>query len=230
MPSRIPETTVDTENLYHVILTTSNVKHDPNAETDKVRICGTYTSLPAAKGAAHSCLFEAGYEQDWFTTFDTQHKGDSKWTHPNGIVVYAVASNDDTFVVSIATTPNVYNIKSNADGKVDTDLFHVVHTTIFYDWDESGGLRQTNVLGSYESYEKARAAARIALLSSDDGLSAQSWEEYSEIPVGALDWEYGEDVIVHAAGAGGENVWVSVLKGQEMESVRLKEAARRMRE
>jgi len=229
MPGVTSKPVLDTENLYHVILETSNITHDPNSERDKVRICGTYTSLPAAKGAAHRCLFDAGYEQEWFTTFDTQHKGGTKWTHGDGVIVYAVAPEGDTFATSIATTPNIFAIKGNAEGKIEGELYHVVHTTIFYDWDKSGGLRQTNVLGSYESYAKAKAAAHIALLNKEDGLSAQSWAEYDEIPAGATDWEYGEDVVVHAVGAGGENIWLSVMKGQEMESVRMVEAAIRMR-
>jgi len=229
MPSKTTAPVIDTENLYHVILETSHIAHDPNSEVDKVRICGTYTALPAAKGAAHRCLFDAGYEQEWFTTFDTQHKGGSNWSHGDGVIVYAVAPAGDTFATKIATSPNVSGFKGNADGKIEQDLYHVVHTTIFYDRDQSGTLRETSVVGSYESYAKARAAAHVALVNKEDGITEQSWEEYDEMPTGATDWEYGMDVIVHAVGQGGENVWLSVLKNQEMESVRLEEAARRMR-
>ncbi|TKA69968.1 hypothetical protein B0A49_10865 [Cryomyces minteri] len=219
----------EVENLYHVVFKVSNLKHDPTAEIEKVRVCGTYTSLPLAKAAAHRCLFDAAYEQEFFETFDTQHGADIEWTHGDGIIVYAVAPDGEIFTVSLATTPNTYSYKSDADGKVNLDLYHVICTTVFYDRDASGSLRQTDVLGSYQSYDKARAAARTVLLSEEDGQTKNDWAQYDEIPADAKDWDYGEDVIVHAVGIGGENVLLSVVKGQEMESVRLMEAAMRIR-
>lgn len=53
--------------------------------------------------------------------------------------------------------------------------------------------------------------------------------EYDEIPAGVKDWEFGKDVVIHAAGRGGENIWLRVVKGQELESVKLIDAAMRMR-
>lgn len=45
---------------------------DVNGQVEKVRVCGTYTALDAAKNAAHRVLFEAGYEKEWFTEYDTK--------------------------------------------------------------------------------------------------------------------------------------------------------------
>jgi hypothetical protein len=58
------------ENLYHIILTTSHIQRDPNSEIEKIRIPGTYRSLAAGKVAAHSCLFDAGYERRWFSQYE----------------------------------------------------------------------------------------------------------------------------------------------------------------
>src|SRR5271169_5882783 len=65
------------ESLYHVMITQSHLNKDVNSVIEKVRVCGTYTSLPAAKAAAHRCLFDAGYEQEWFSEFDANPNGAS---------------------------------------------------------------------------------------------------------------------------------------------------------
>ena len=62
-------------DLYHVLFSVSHIQKDVNCEVEKVRVCGTHTNLPAAKAAAHRTLFEAGYEREWFTEFDT-NQGD----------------------------------------------------------------------------------------------------------------------------------------------------------
>ena len=204
------------EILYHVVLTRSCIKYDPNSEIDKIQICGTYDSLPAARTAAERCLFDVGYDKETFQTFGVQHPSGSGWTHGNEIIVYAVAASGETLAVSITTTLNTHDLKGNTKGELEKDLYHVVYTTVFYDWDECDGVRQANVLGSYRNYDSARAAACATLLSNEDGMIERSWAEYDVIPTGARDWKYGKDVIVHAAGAGGENVWVSVVRGKKL--------------
>jgi len=215
------------DQLYHVLLTTSHLKHDINLDVQNLRICGTYTSLSTAKAAAHRCLFEAGYEQEWFTTF--QSHPDPTKSESNGLTVYAVARDGTTFSVSIDTTPNVRGYWSQT-GKVGVELYHVLQTIVYYGRDESGETRETIIEGSFESYMEAWNFARSVLLCKDDGLSKDNFAEYDEAGPGETDSGFGENVVVHAVGQNGENFLITVLKGQEMESVRLAEAARRMRE
>lgn len=217
-------------DIYHVIFTISNLRQDPTSELQKVRVCGTYSSIKAAQAAAHQALFDAGYEQEWFKVFDSKTHGTTNWTHGPGVLVYAVAPEGEIFTVSVYTTTDTLGFDVNADGKVDVDLYHVLQTTIFYDKDASGANRETNIEGTYKSYTEALSAARTVLLNKEDGLTKESWAEYDEIPVGEKDWEYGENAVVHAVGANGENVIVSVVKEDEMESVRIVEAARRLDE
>jgi hypothetical protein len=72
------------------------------------------------------------------------------------------------------------------------------------------------------------AAAKNILLNYEDGITPQSFAEYDVLPEGERDWEWGTNVIVHAIGQNGQNVLVSVVKEEEMESVRIMEAAMRI--
>jgi len=225
----------ESDNLYHVVFTTSHLqKHDPYGQGEKVRICGTYTSLPKAKAAAHSCLFDAGYEQEWFTTFEANthdHPSSSApWPHGDGVMVYAVAPDGEIFTTRVLTSPNTQGFKGDEYGKVDggDPLYHVVQTTIYYDIDDTGEKRDTNIEGTFRTYAQARKFASTVLIHPEDGLTKESWSSYEELGAKDTDWDYGEEVVVHAVGENGENVAISVVKGQEMESVRLAEAARRM--
>ena len=233
MPGRVTDFQDDTEPLYHILLVISNIKHDPNSEVQKVRVCGTYLDLDRAKAEAHRVLFEAGYEREWFTTFDAQRNSDpTTWTHGDGVMVYAVAPEGEVFIVSLDTTANVnkWKCSSEDDGRIARPLFHVLETAIYYDKDESGESRKTHVLSSHEKYDEARKAASTALLSAEDGITKKSsrWAEYDSLPLKETDWEFGENVVVHAVGQGGENVILSVVEAQESETVRM-EAAMRIR-
>jgi len=219
------------DSIYHVLFTVSHLQKDVNAEVQKVRVCGTYTSLEAAKAAAHRCLFDAGYEREWFTDFET--KQEEFQAHHikrrSGLIVLATAPDGTIFRVSVATTPNVQQYKGGEDHKVEKDLFHVVQTNVLYTEDESGEARDTNVEGSFQTYEEARKFAAQALLSPEDGITKATFAQYDEAAPNETDCGFGENVVIHAVGENGENILVSVLKGQEMESVRLAEAAMRMR-
>jgi hypothetical protein len=218
------------DNLYHIMITQSHLNKDVNSAVEKVRVCGTYTSLPAAKAAAHRCLFDAGYEQEWFSEFDAKLDGASaSKRRANGVVVYAVAPDKTTFTVSIATTPNVLGYEANRNGKVMLDLYFVLQTTVDYSRDEDGEERETNVEGCFESYEDAWKYAQEVLLCESDGVTKASFADYHAAAVGERDCGYGENVIVQAVGQSGVNFLVSVVKAQEMEAVRLAEAAMRIR-
>lgn len=221
------------ENLYHVIYTTSHLSslEDVNDQVEKVRISGTYTTLGAAKAAAHKTLFEAGYEKEWFVEYDT--KPEDFVTHGikrrSGLAVYAKAKDGTIFRVGIATTPNVQGFRDDEDHKVHRPLYHVVQTSVLYSEDDSGEARDTNVEGSFLQYEEARKFAAQVLLNSESGVTKSSFEQYDEAGPNETDCGYGENVIVHAVGQNGENILVSVLRGQELESIRLAEASLRIR-
>ena len=218
------------DDLYHIMMIQSHLNRDVNSGVEKVRICSTYTSLDAAKAAAHRCLFDAGYEQEWFTEFEVRFDDRAEGLKRKpGLAVYAVAPDKTTFSISIATTPNTREYNGNNEGKVMLDLYHVLQTRVDYGRDESGEERETNIEGSFESYQAAWNYAHEVLLSDSDGITRSSFADYHEAAVGETDCGYGENVIVHAVGEDGNNFIVSVVKALEMEAVRLAEAAQRIR-
>src|SRR5277367_2123770 len=91
MPDIFPKPTTNAAHLDHVMLKRTNLRHDPTAELETVRECGTFTNLAAAEAAAHHYLVEAGYKREWFTTFNVRHKGAPNWTDGDDTIVHAVA-------------------------------------------------------------------------------------------------------------------------------------------
>jgi hypothetical protein len=219
----------ESDSLYHVVLTTSHLKKDVNVTVQGVRICGTYDALQPAKAFAHRCLFDAGYEQEWFTTFKTQHEL-QLLDHREDKIVEATGPAGELFTVDISTIPNSFGLKSSSDSKrITTPLFHVVQTIVNYGEDESGQTRDTTIQGSYTSYERARETAHSLLLWFEDGIDKDTYLQYEEAAPGELDCGYGENVVVHAVGENGSNYLVSILKSDELEAERVGEAAAAMR-
>jgi hypothetical protein len=228
------DTTTDTrtpsDTLYHVLLTTSHLEKDINAQIQGLRICGTFTSLPTAKVAAHTCLFSLGYEAEWFSKFETQHDL-QLIDHDEMRIVEATGPGGEVFTVEIASVPNSAGlIASSASGHVSVPLFHVVQTVVHYGRDSSGESRDTSVKGSFTEEARAREVAHEILVWIEEGIDKNTYSQYEEAGEGEADCGYGENVVVHAVGSEGENYLVSVLKGEEVESDRVKEAAERMRE
>ena len=216
------------DTLYHVVLTSSHLEHDVNSVVQAVRICGTYSSLPTAKAFAHRCLFDAGYEQEWFTTFKTQHGGELV-DRKEGIIVDAIGPGGEEFTVTIVKISNVFELKASAGHRVETPLYHVVQTVVHFREDESGQTRDTRIMGSYPRYDEARKVAHSVLLWWEKDIDTNTYAEYEEAGPGELDCGYGENVVVHAVGQNGENFLVSVLKGQGLEAERVMGAASAMR-
>jgi hypothetical protein len=216
------------ENLYHIIVTISHSLKDPNNQVERLCVVGTYVTLPAAKAAAHRCLFEAGYEKEWFLQYDTHHES-SEGNHAHmttGIVVRAVAQDGTTFQVAINTTRNLGGFMTdNEDGRISHDLWYVLQTNIFYMDDDSGEVRDHNIEGVFRTYGEARKFASGILLDEADGITREKFQEYEEAGADDMDCGYDANVVVRAVGDNGENVLVSVIKGQTMESVRLAEAS-----
>jgi hypothetical protein len=195
------------EMLYHVKLTMVDFKNDATGALQKVDICGTYTNLAQAKMAAKSALIKSGYEETWFSVYDTQN-APSKWTHGDGIFVYAKAPGGETFTVGLETTPDTLGLKGNADGGVEDKLYYVLQTTIHYNADRSGARRDTSIEGTYTNFKDAKNMAMTCLL--DEDVTKDSFVEFDEYS-GQEDWAYGEDIIVHAVGGEGENYLIAVI-------------------
>ncbi|OJJ35960.1 hypothetical protein ASPWEDRAFT_41184 [Aspergillus wentii DTO 134E9] len=217
--------------LFHVILTTSHLKKNPNNLVESVRVPGTYTSLPAAKAAAHSCLFDAGYERDWFDVYETNTDvfEYSSLHERTGLAVLAVANDGTTFRVRINTTPNTRGLSSDLpDNRVTTPLYYVIQADAEYDADEGSAIRDVIIEKIFESYEEAEAFARTALLSEEDGITKEDFAEYHEAVANEKDCGYGENVLVHAVSDYGVNYLISVIKNQVLEATHLAEASMRI--
>jgi hypothetical protein len=216
--------------IYHLMLLKSHL-NTPNVETEKFRILGTYKSPAKAKDAAHRCLFEGGYEREWFPTFETKPEvleGLAE-SHGTGLVVYAVAADDTVFRVCISTSPNnLYLTTDNEDGRIPLPLYYAVQTTVPYCNHGRKPAYDTHIEGTFKSLAEAREFASTLLLSAEHGITASSYQEYCEADPTERDCGYGENVIVHAIGDSGQNYLVSVIMCQELESVRLAEASFRI--
>ncbi|KUL89432.1 hypothetical protein ZTR_04323 [Talaromyces verruculosus] len=216
--------------LFHVLFITEHLQKDPNAVIQKLRVTGSYTSLAAAKTAAYSCLFDAGYEKDWFSVYTVV--GDSD----DGKIVSATAPDGTRFSVQIlnsvldddapqgASKLWNYTVEEH-DQRISTELYYVVQVKTHYD-DEQ--LREINIEGTFLTYNAAREYAKGVLLNPTDGIDTKSYAQYDEAGPDQRDCGFGANVIVHAVGVNGENFLVSVVKSQTMESVRLAEAAMRI--
>ena len=218
------------EQLYHIILTVSHLAKDPNSQLEKLRVVGTYVSLPVAKAAAYRVLFEAGYESEMFTEYETDsHSGSvSSKRMVSGVLVHAETQDGTAFEVSILGTPNDLKMMTlSEDGRVLHSLYHVMQTDISYE--DYASNREHKLKGSFHNYEDASKRAMQVLLDGKDGLTKESYAQYDEAAPGEKDCGYGENVLVHAVGNDGENILISVVLGQVLESARLAEAAMRIR-
>ncbi|KAJ5240706.1 uncharacterized protein N7469_002297 [Penicillium citrinum] len=148
------------------MLMTSQFKGS-GGRAEKVRILGTYTSVTKSKDAAHRCLFDAGYEREWFSTFETNPETLEELAshYGTGIVVYAIAVDGTMFRVRISTSPNKLHLTThNEDGRVPTSLYYVVQTNAPYCSHERRPIYDTHVEGIFKAYDEARKFAKTLLL------------------------------------------------------------------
>jgi hypothetical protein len=216
--------------LFHVLFITYHLQKDTNAVIQKLRVTGSYTSLAAAKTAAYSCLFDAGYEKEWFSQYEVHHDSN------DGKIISATSPDGTTFSVQILNsvldddepqgTSKLWNYTvEEHDQRISTELYYVIHVKTHYD-DEQ--LREINIEGTFITYTAAREYAKGVLLNPSDSIDTKSYAQYDEAGADQRDCGFGANVIVHAVGVNGENFLVSVVKSQTMESVRLAEAAMRI--
>ncbi|QKX63328.1 uncharacterized protein TRUGW13939_10498 [Talaromyces rugulosus] len=221
------------EDLYHILLTTSHISKNPNNVVEKVRVLGSYTSLIAAKAAAHSCLYDAGYEEEFFKTYEINPGRAEKEQNErdSGVIIHASAADGTIFRVRIKNSPNeALALTSDLpDGRVSVPLYYVIQASVEYGGDDGSLVRDIDVEGAFASYAEARKFASTVLLSPEDGITKDSFAEYSEAGPDETDCGYGENVIVHAASEYGTNYLVNVVKTLELKAVGVAEAAMRIR-
>ncbi|RMZ89689.1 hypothetical protein DV736_g3075, partial [Chaetothyriales sp. CBS 134916] len=226
--------TTPPSQLYHILLVTFHLSKNPTNDVEKLRITGTYVTPKAAKAAAHQVVYDGGYEIEMFNTYDVDH---SKLVMEmakareasDGLVVHASAQDGTEFKVFIHVTPNNLQLSTDEeDGRVVTDLFYVVQTEVDYNGDDIK-LKSHSIEGVFTKHLDARKAAFTTLLDKKDGITKESFAAWDEAGENDTDCGYGENVLVHAVGENGDNFLVSVVKGQVMESVRLAEAAVKIR-
>ncbi|KAL2802005.1 hypothetical protein BJX63DRAFT_136509 [Aspergillus granulosus] len=211
------ENSTTTDSLYHLLLSVSALGDDQISE--KISIIGTYTSLAAAKVAAHKGLHEAGYEQGRFIEYETDVEFFEADNLPerSGLAVFARSPDGTTFRVRIKATPNIPQVTTwGDDDKIPVSLFYVIETVIQLDkTNRRFNLKDSDVQGVFTTYQDARAHAEKALMDEQDGITEESFLEYVIAPPDEVNCGYGENVIVHAIGDYGEHYYVSIIQALE---------------
>lgn len=201
------------EHLFHTTLTVVNYNEDSTGANQSFHVLGTHGTLEAAKAFASGALTKLNYSPDEFSEYSERLSSPAeKWTHRDGVVLFARAPAGQELSVGIDTTPNNESLAATADGTIclSTDgpklLHYVVQTTIDYNTDRTGSVQERDIEGCYVKRTDALVAAR-------ECLQAQPFATCdirdSEDMCGQ--WPYGEDVVVHAVTATGQNYIVSVL-------------------
>jgi len=199
---------VNDQNLYHVLVTLIDYHKDKTGALQTTKICGTYRDLSKAKAAARSQLAHDGYETEFFVEY-AENKGQDDWPYPDAVVVRAVAMEGEVFEVVIETTQaESHSVDAGATDPIH-GLFYVVQKIVDYNTDRSGGVQTRSLEGAYKTRDEAEAAAKRVLLDEANGITKATFVEYDEAE-GREDWDFGENVVVHAVAQNGEVSYVSV--------------------
>jgi len=202
--------------LYHVLVEIIDYHKDQSGATRTIEVLKTYTSLPAAKAAAHACLTTLGYLPSDFDEYAEKSDADAEtWAYGDGCLVYTKAPAGQVFYVRLDTTPppQGMELKVDQDGTVEGPLYYVLQTNIDYNADRVGGKESTSVEAVFGSRHEACDMAYRVLLDPGEGITKESFAEYDEFEEEREEWPWGGEVLVHAVGENGENFLVSV-KGQ----------------
>ncbi|KAH8668839.1 hypothetical protein BX600DRAFT_510902 [Xylariales sp. PMI_506] len=199
------------DKLYVIKRTFTDLK-TPSEITFNTATPATFTDLRAAKIEAKAVLFNEGYEKDFFPVYDTID-GAREWKHGDGVIVYAEGSSGEIFTVEVETIPNTENLEPDDDYRLRRPLHHVVQTTIHYNEDRSGSIRDSTIKGTHMTRDLAQAHALALLL--DGNTKKEDFAEYDEYSDGT-EGPFGPDVIVHVVKDGGENILVSVVSSYLM--------------
>jgi len=120
------------EYLYHVKSTMIDYPGDKSGATRSTEILGTYVDLAAAKAAASSALFNQGFKEDDFVTYETKNSsGNEEWKFGDGIITFAQTPAGHEFRIGIDTKPNSLGLKGNPEGKVEAILHYGMYMFVF---------------------------------------------------------------------------------------------------
>ncbi|KAK4195555.1 hypothetical protein QBC40DRAFT_315915 [Triangularia verruculosa] len=228
------------ENLYHTTLTIIDHNPSTSGATRHPYILGTHTDMESAKAWARVALQESlSYSPSDFSKFVAQPSLHpcQEWPYGENIQVYALSPSGQEFLVGIVARPNEDKLPhhSHAEGQdipqheTDTcsghdDLHYILQTR----WDfkqakgdkNSNAFQKTEVAGCCaprrEAFQKAKQLLRGER---DRGMFAQYDERETGDEESELDerkwgkgsgWPFGDEVVIHAVGHGGENYEVAV--------------------
>lgn len=200
------------ELLYHTCLT---VKGEPTGGSafPHIYVLGTHSTVPSAKEFCLSVLPSLGYDRTDFEVYE-EHKPEQNeaWKHGDGVVVYSKTLAGQECFVSIDTKLNTGGLQASSDGNMvlssGTDHLHyVLQATLEYSHDREA---KVEIQGAYLRRYDAIEAAKLVLLY--EGTIPDDFEEYDTLEDihNTQNWPYGEDVVVHAVKATGENYKIAV--------------------
>lgn len=203
------------ELLFHTILTVIDYPHDASGASRTIYVLKTHGTLDAAKAYAKQSLEKLNFQPDDFQKYEIRgHDKDlpgEKWTHGDGILVFARSIDGQELRVSVDTTPNNESLGSDVqNGEMILPegakfLHYVVQTTVDYHVDRSGGSQQTSIQGVYLHRADAWTAAHKCLDPED--FAEYDYRGDSEF---VKEWPFGENVAVHAVSDLGQNFLIAV--------------------
>ncbi|KAL4921509.1 hypothetical protein BDW62DRAFT_198077 [Aspergillus aurantiobrunneus] len=204
-----------TDNLYHVILTTSQVPRDPKDHTEKVRVVGTYDNHCAAKKRAQTFIRDCGPRRMTFSTYEVRDSIFDEDKHSTDydpgvkeLFFHAVNYDGTVYRLETNTTPNDLGLCSyDPEGLIDVPLFFSITASRASSKDEM--MCDVSVEGAFLSYECAREFANDDLLL--DGAMRDRFHRYNKALFNEKQCGHGKNVVAHADGTDGEQFFVAVI-------------------
>lgn len=199
------------ELLFHTILTVIHHNNESGNGHLDTYVLGTRTTLEAAKSFAKHSLTYFGYAKEEFEIYEERTPG-VEWKHGDGVMVYGKTAAQQEVLVTIDTKPNAGRVLAAPDGTLllpgGTDHLHyVLQSVANYN---TSRVELIEIEGAYAKRVDALAAAKRCLI--DGNIRREDYAQYDERDDLSMpqDWPFGEDVIVHAVSANGENYLVSL--------------------
>jgi len=137
-----------------------------------------YTSLSCDEVSEKHYLLTEEYQPERFEVYDTYNES-QEWTLGEDDMVYGQGLNGEVFIVSIERTPNPHRLMRHKYPDMDGMLYHVLKTTINYDFEESREKQDTSVEGTFTNKEDARERAWMTLR--DNDVSREDCGQYSRL-------------------------------------------------
>lgn len=148
-----------------------------------------------------------------------------------GVMAYATTIDGTIFCVPTKNLSNETTAPTGdlSDRSVSVPLYYVIQARVKYGGN-GGEVRWGDIEleAAFTSYTEARGFADTALLSPKDGVTKDSFGEYSEAEPDKTNCRYAVNVIVRAASDYGTEDLVIVVRSQDLKAVGVVEAAMRI--